>query len=242
MFLCTCCTIMFVPQNKESRREVAASAAWLRTTGCEHPPVRTAAPSAWDCEGGCASSVSPQSCAKTNSVPAWLSAKPSMHVWVHERGEEGFLPFDSTFLLRIWHSFLSSAIHTLYGQAGFASMGMYDCSPECQISSPDFPPPLYLCFFHLAVRPWYCHEICIKIFFLPVIAVYFSSLQVIECFPSFLPPERASLRALLCGALWIEFCTWLLSCGPKAICKWWCQYHFFNWYWLITLAFLIILI
>lgn len=112
MFLCTCCTIMFVPQNKESRREVAASAAWLRTTGCEHPPVRTAAPSARDREGGCASSVSPQSCAKTNSVPAWLSAKPSMHVWVHERGEEGFLPFDSTFLLRIWHSFLSSAIHT----------------------------------------------------------------------------------------------------------------------------------
>lgn len=137
---------MFVPQNKEeeSRRELAQEllSSQSLAVGFSHKPVRstvrTAAPSAWGGEGGWAGSGIPQLCSDRDSVPALPSAKPSVHVCVRGKGEKGFPPVDSAFLLRLQHSFSRSEIR--YGQAGIVSLGMCDYNTECWISSLDFPP------------------------------------------------------------------------------------------------------
>ena len=137
---------LFVPQNKEreSRRELAQELLSSQPlfASISHNPVgravRAATASAWGREGGWASSDIPQPCSRMDSVPALPSAKPSMRVWVHGKGEKGFPPVDSTYLLRIQHSFSRSEIR--YGQAGIVSLGICEYNPKCRISSLDFPP------------------------------------------------------------------------------------------------------
>lgn len=127
---------LFVPRNKEeeSRKELAQDllSSQPLVASIFHKPVgrtvRMAAPSAWGREGGWAGSGIPQPCSKTDSVPASPSAKPSVHVRVRGKGEKGFPPVDSTYLLRIRHSFSRSEI--CYGQAGIVSLGVCDYNPK----------------------------------------------------------------------------------------------------------------